>query len=50
MISIRTMMHNAFLLERFIVVFCIKSIRNLNDKPFKELIEFAAISLVYLFL
>ena len=42
--SIKTMMHNAFLLERFIAVSGIKPNRNLNDRLFKELIEFAAIA------
>lgn len=33
--SIKTMMHNAFLLERFITVSGIRSNRNLNDRLFK---------------
>lgn len=44
MASIKTMMHNAFLLERFIVVSGIRPNRNLNDRLFKELVEFAAIA------
>jgi hypothetical protein len=44
MVSIKTMMHNAFLLERFIAVSGIRPNRNLNDRLFKELIEFAVIA------
>ena len=44
MASIKTMMHNTFLLERFINVSGIRPNRNLNDKLFKELVEFAAIA------
>ena len=44
MASIKTMTHNAFLLERFIVVSGIKPNRNLNGRLFKELVEFAAIA------
>ena len=44
MASIKTMMHNAFLLERFIAVSGIRPNRNLNDRLFKELVEFAAIA------
>lgn len=44
MVSIKTMMHNAFLLEKFIAVSGIRPNRKLNDKLFKELIEFAAIA------
>lgn len=40
MASIKTMMHNAFLLERFIVVSGIRPKRNLNDRIFKELVDF----------
>ena len=38
--SIKTMMHNAFLPERFIAVSGIRPNRNLNDKHFKELVDF----------
>jgi hypothetical protein len=44
MISCKTMLHNAFLLERFICVSGIKPDRRLNDKLVKELVEFAAIA------
>jgi len=40
----KAMMHNAFLLQRFICVSGIKPNKRLNDKFFKELIEFAAIA------
>lgn len=43
-ISVKTMMHNAFLLQRFIALSGIRPNRNLNDKLVKELIEFAAIA------
>jgi len=42
--SHKTMMHNAFLLERFIRVSGIRPNRRLNAKLVKELIEFAAIA------
>jgi hypothetical protein len=42
MASCKTMIHNAYLLERFICVSDIKPNRRLNDKLVKELIEFAA--------
>ena len=42
MASCKTMIHNAYLLERFICVSGIKPNRRLNDKLVKELIEFAA--------
>jgi Transposase DDE domain. len=44
MASHKTMMHNAYLLERFICVSGIKPNRRLNEKLVKELIEFAAIA------
>jgi len=44
MTSCKTMIHNAYLLERFICVSGIKPNRRLNDKLVKELIEFAAIA------
>lgn len=44
MASLKTMMHNAFLLQRFICVSGIRPNKRLNDKLFKELIEFAAIA------
>lgn len=44
MVSVKTMMHNAFLLQRFIALSGIRPNRNLNDKLVKELIEFAAIA------
>ena len=44
MASCKTMLHNAFLLERFICVSGIKPNRRLNDKLVKELVEFAAIA------
>ena len=44
MASCKTMIHNAYLLERFICVSGIKPNRRLNDKLVKELIEFAAIA------
>ena len=43
MASCKTMMHNAYLLERFISVSGIKPNRRLNDKLVKEVVEFAAI-------
>ena len=42
MASCKTMIHNAYMLERFICVSGIKPNRRLNDKLVKELIEFAA--------
>lgn len=42
--SVKTMMHNAFLLQRFIALSGIRPNRNLNNKLVKELIEFAAIA------
>ena len=42
MASCKTMIHNAYLLERFICVSGIKPNRRLNDKLVKELVEFAA--------
>lgn len=44
MVSLKTMMHNAFLLQRFICVSGIRPNKRLNDNLFKELIEFAAIA------
>lgn len=44
MVSIKTMMHNAFLLQRFIALSGIRPNKDLNDKLVKELIEFAAIA------
>jgi hypothetical protein len=44
MASCKTMVHNAYLLERFICVSGIRPNRRLNDKLVKELIEFAAIA------
>ncbi len=44
MASCKTMMHNAYLLERFISVSGIKPNRRLNDKLVKEVVEFAAIA------
>ncbi|BEG99592.1 hypothetical protein [Bacteroides sedimenti] len=44
MLSIKTMMHNAFLLQIFIALSGIRPNKNLNDKLVKELIEFAAIA------
>ena len=44
MASLKIMMHNAFLLQRFICVSGIKPNKRLNDKLFKELIEFATIA------
>ena len=42
--SVKVMMHNAFLLERFIAESGIQPNNRLNAKLFKELIEFAAIA------
>ena len=42
--SLKTMMHNAFLLQIFICVSGIRPNKRLNDKLFKKLIEFAAIA------
>lgn len=42
--STKVMMHNAFLLERFIAVSGIRPNKRLNAKLFKELIEFATIA------
>ena len=42
--SVKVMMHNAFLLKRFIAVSGIRPNKRLNAKLFKELIEFAAIA------
>ncbi|WP_321424373.1 hypothetical protein [uncultured Bacteroides sp.] len=44
MASLKTMMHNAFLLQSFICVSGIRPNKRLNHKLFKELIEFAAIA------
>lgn len=44
MASIKTMMHNAFLLERFISVSGIRPNTRLNERLFTEVIEFAAIA------
>lgn len=44
MASLKTMMHNAFLPQRFICVSGIRPNKRLNDKLFKELIEFDAIA------
>jgi hypothetical protein len=44
MASHKAMIHNAYLLERFICVSDIKPNRRLNDKLIKELIEFAAVA------
>ena len=44
MSSCKTMIHNAYLLERFICVSGIRPNRRLYDKLVKELIEFAAIA------
>ncbi len=44
MASCKTMIHNAYLLERFICVSGLKPNRRLNDKLVKELVEFAAIA------
>lgn len=44
MASIKTMMNNTFLMQRFIRVSGIKPNKRLNDKLFKELIVFAAIA------
>ncbi len=44
MSSCKTMIHNAYLLERFICLSGIRPNRRLNDKLVKELIEFAAIA------
>lgn len=44
MASLKTMIHNEYLLQRFICVSGIKPNKKLNDKLFKELIEFAAIA------
>ncbi len=44
MTSIKTMMHNAFMLQRFIRVSGIRPNKILNDKLIKELIEFAAVA------
>ncbi len=44
MASCKTMIHNAYLLERFIRVSGIRPNRRLNDKLVKELVEFAAIA------
>jgi len=44
MASCKIMIHNAYLLERFICVSGIKPNRRLNDKLIKELVEFAAIA------
>ena len=40
---IKTMMHNALLLERFIAVSGMRPNRKLNDKLFKEVVDFEAI-------
>ena len=42
--SHKAMIHNAYLLERFICVSGIKPNKRLNDKLFKELVEFAAMA------
>lgn len=44
MVSIKTMMHNMFMIKRFISVSGIKPDKRLNDKLFNELIAFAAIA------
>ena len=44
MASLKTMIHNEYLLQRFICVSGIKPNKRLNDKLFKELVEFAAIA------
>jgi hypothetical protein len=44
MASCKTMIHNAYMLDRFIRVSGIRPNRRLNDKLVKELIEFAAIA------
>jgi len=44
MISIKTMIHNVFLLQRFIALSGIRPNKNLNDKLVKGLIEFATIA------
>ena len=44
MASCKSMIHNAYLLDRFIRVSGIRPNRRLNDKLVKELIEFAAIA------
>ena len=44
MVSSKTMINNAYLLERFICVCGIKSNRRLNDRLVKELIEFGVIA------
>ena len=44
MASHKAMIHNAYLLERFVCVSSIKPNERLNDKLFKELVEFAAMA------
>ena len=44
MTSIKTMMHNAFLLERFISVSGIRPNNELNKRLFSEVVEFAAVA------
>jgi len=44
MASLKTMIHNEYLLQRFICVSGIKPNKRLNDKLFKELVEFDAIA------
>ena len=44
MTSIKAMIHNAYLLERFICVSGIKPNKRLNERLVRELIEFAAVA------
>jgi len=44
MASHKAIIHNAYLLEQFIYVSGIKPNKRLNDKLFKELVEFAAMA------
>jgi hypothetical protein len=44
MASLKTMMHNAFLLQSFISVSGIRTNKRLNQKLFKKLIAFATIT------
>lgn len=44
MTSIKAMIHNAYLLERFICVSGIKTNKRLNERLIRELIEFAAVA------
>jgi len=44
MASLKRMIHNEYLLQRFICAFGIKPNKTLNDKLIEELIEFDAIA------